>query len=385
MGINSKTSNFNYIYHKKKIKMKSFILLLSICFATSLFAENVESKMIQKEITIISDCEIVSLLGNSIELKTVIDLDVHPKIGDSAQAIINSIYTDEKGYRALDTKTFSLVFLESLKSDTKLIKHFTLSGDINYIKSKYKVGESIPLQWKTTTEVEHYTERDLNGNIKSEGYYIDGLPVGEEKLINKDGHLVVSSTSIGYYHGTSTEYDNGIKIMETNWFMGEKFGPLTEWYLNGKIKSKTYYIDDTAEGLNELFYENGQLLQKRYFYGGKKHGQDYYYYENGNLEDDAHYKNGEFHGLCTKYYENGNIKFQAYYNHNVVDGDYIRNYESGKKEVKTSFIKGKLNGSYIDFYENGKKKSKGNYLNGDKIGKWVYWDKNGKKTVKKFN
>jgi len=340
--------------------------------------------MIQKEITIISECEIVSLLGNSIELKTVLDLNVHPKTADSAKAIINSIYTNEKGYRALNQKVYSLYFLESLKSDTKLIKHFTLSGDIAYIKQNFKVGESIPISWKTTTEVEHYIEKDGSGKIIAEGYYIDGLPVGEEKVINKKGHLVVSNNSTGYYHGVTKVFDNGIKIREINWFMGEKFGSLTEWHLNGQVKSKTNYIDDTAEGLNELFYENGQLLQKRYFYGGKKHGQDYYYYENGNLQDDAHYKNGEFHGLCTKYYENGNIKFQANYEHNVVNGNYIRNYESGKKEVKTNFIKGKLNGSYIDFYENGKKKSKGNYLNGDKIGKWIYWDENGKKTIEKF-
>lgn len=348
------------------------------------FAQSVEENKIQKEIEIITECEIVSLLGNSIELKTVLELNVAPIAGDSAHAEINYIYTNDKGYRAQELKVYGLVFKESLKSNTKLVKHLTVTGDIDYIKSNYKVGDVIPISWKTTTEVEHYIEKNEFNNVIFEGFYIDGMAVAEEKSYTKDDLYVVSNNSLGHLHGTKTTYDNGTKVSQSYWFMGQLSGEGLTWYPNNQIKSRTFYVDGTAEGLNEIYYENGQLLQKRYYFGGKKHGQDYYYYESGKLQDDAHYKNGEFHGLCTKYFENGNIKFQATYENNVVNGNYLRNYESGKKEVRTSFVKGKLHGNYIDFYENGKKKSKGAYANGDKIGKWIYWDKNGKKTVKKF-
>jgi len=237
--------------------------------------------MIQKEITIISDCEIVSFLDNSIELRTVLDLDVNPNRSDITKIIINEVNIDKKGLRTIKTKKLSLVVLKNLKSDIKMIKHFTLSGDIAYIKSKYKVGESILLKWKTTTEVEHYIEKNKKGDIILEGFYVDGLPVDQEKSINKDGNLIVSNNSIGFYHGLTKIYNNDVKIKEINWFMGKKHGSVTEWYLNGNLKSNTFYIEGTVERLNEIFYENGKKKSKGYYLNGKKNGKWLYWDKNG--------------------------------------------------------------------------------------------------------
>lgn len=362
--------------------MKNIILILSFTLSSLSFSNTIKKDLIQKEITIISDCEIVSILGNSIELKTVIDLNVHPKTGDSATAIINTIYTDKNGYRAFNKKSFSLVFLESLKSGNTLTKYFTITGDIDYIKKVFKVGESIALSWKTTTQVEHYIEKDDINTIVLENFNVDGLSVGLETYIDENEYLIVANHSLGLKHGIEIIYNKGVKAKETYWCMGKKYGYVTFWYPNGQIKSKIFYIDDTAESYAESFYENGQHKQVTYFYGGKKHGKDTFYFENGNIQDDAHYKNGGFDGICTKYYENGVIHFQDNRIEGVIEGEYFRNYKSGQLEVKTNFVNNKVEGDYIDYYENGKKKSKGKYHNGDKIGKWTYWDENGKKTIK---
>jgi antitoxin component YwqK of YwqJK toxin-antitoxin module len=362
-------------------------LLLTSLFMISVlsYSQSTEEKQIEKEIEIITECEIVSLLGNFIELRTVIDLNVKPIVNDSAYAKINSIYINDKGYRAKNEKSLGLIFKESLKSNTTLIKHFTLIGEIDYIKKNFRIGESIPISWKTKTEVTHYIEKTKDGETILEGYYIDGISVAEERYINKEGHLVVTNNSLGLLHGVQLIYDNNIKITEANWFMGELDGFVTEWFLNGQISTNRFFIDDTKEGHAVSYYESGQLKKSNYYYGDKAHGQNYFYFESGKLMDDAQYKNGEYHGLVTKYYENGIIRFQDFRVDGVSDGNYLRNYASGKVEVNTFFVKGKLHGNYIDYYETGKNKSKGEYANDEKIGKWTYWNKDGKKTVEKFD
>jgi antitoxin component YwqK of YwqJK toxin-antitoxin module len=372
-------------YLDKIMKFKLTLILLAL-FTFQIHAQDATNKFIEKEITLITDCEITSVLAETINLKTLLDLDIKPEKGDSAYALIKNVFINDKGYRSFEILTFPLKFNESLFSDNKLIKHFTVSGDLTYIKNHFKVGESIQIEWKATTIVEHSKELTENDRLIYEGFFIDGLPVSQEIIVDdKMQTKTVTNNILGYKHGVETIYEDGIKITELNWFMGELNGFATNWFLNGKISSKIFYIDNTKEGHAASYYESGQLKKSIFYYGDKAHGQDYYYFESGKLMDDAQYKDGEYHGKVTKYYENGNIRFQQYRVDGISHGSYLRNYESGATEVRTNFLEGKLHGNYIDFYESGKKKSKGEYFNGSKVGKWLYWDKNGNKTKETFD
>ncbi len=91
------------------------------------------------------------------------------------------------------------------------------------------------------------------------------------------------------------------------------------FYDTGKLhyrfsQKSTNGTDWINEGAFEEYYQNGSLAKKGFFLNGKKNGHWKEYYENGNLASEGYYLIGAQNGHWKNYYENGNLAADGYYN-----------------------------------------------------------------------
>ncbi len=74
---------------------------------------------------------------------------------------------------------------------------------------------------------------------------------------------------------------------------------------NGKVKSKTYYVNDKRHGAQIGWYENGVKWREQMWRDGKKHGVETYWRDNGTKGWVEMWRDGERHGVATGWHENG--------------------------------------------------------------------------------
>lgn len=109
---------------------------------------------------------------------------------------------------------------------------------------------------------------------------------------------------IAYYNEVNLEkdsiwtwyYENGKKMQEVSSFNGNRNGPATTWWENGKIKSQGNYIE------------------------GKETGLWKYWDSTGNLEIEITAKEGKHHGRYTEYYTDGIKKVEGFYVNGLQNG-----------------------------------------------------------------
>jgi len=130
----------------------------------------------------------------------------------------------------------------------------------------------------------------LDGQIKSEEFYIEGNLVGETKYL---------------YH------ENGQKGLEKNYKDGKLDGKWTNWYENGLREGEEYYKDGKKDAKWSYWYENGQIKSDRNYNDSKKDGKWSYWYENGQMKSQEYFKDGKKDGKWTDWYENGQIKSES--------------------------------------------------------------------------
>lgn len=121
-----------------------------------------------------------------------------------------------------------------------------------------------------------------------------------------------------------------------------KDGPFRTFYLNGNLKVKGVYKNDSLDGKIIWFYNEGIIKNETYFKNGIKNGQSVDYYPNGKIEAIAYYRNDLLNGEMKIFYENGKVKKIW----NIIDDKFL--------------------GEFKSFYENGKIKQYA-YLNEDTI------------------
>ena len=127
-------------------------------------------------------------------------------------------------------------------------------------------------------------------------------------------------------------YSNQTKKSDGYLLKGKKDGLWSEWYENGRIKSKENYSDGIADGVWKQWYLNRQLRLK------------------------ASFKEGKAHGLHEEWYSNGQKKEEGTYYYNEFDGNWIKWYPEGNKEAEGKYVRNKEEGRHIFWFTNGNKK-----------------------------
>ncbi len=86
-----------------------------------------------------------------------------------------------------------------------------------------------------------------------------------------------------------------------------------EYHRNGKILSKTPYVNDKKHGLETKWWEGGKKNHEIMWKYGKKHGAETWWWNNLHKTWEAMWKEGKLHGVKTDWYDNGQKWCESYY------------------------------------------------------------------------
>lgn len=178
---------------------------------------------------------------------------------------------------------------------------------------------------------------DVNGNLKFEGSFVDGIPVG---------------TFLFYYP-------------------------------DGKIKARSEMYDNGRRSRTKTFHANGRMMAEGNYLDKKKDSTWQYYSDfDGVLLSTEFYANGEIDGTVLNYFPGGAVAEEIPYINGVKDGIWKRYFTDGNIKLKATYINGKLEGLMLVYYQNKVPEVSGMYENNFKNGLWLYFNPRGE-TLKK--
>jgi len=167
-------------------------------------------------------------------------------------------------------------------------------------------------------------------NGKKEGYwkfYSCFEIAGRVNLVQSEG-LYKNDQKVGLW-----KYYNDVTLSSIGKIVpfvdGVEEGEFTEYYLDGEIKYKGFYVKGKLKGEGKEFYTNGKIKEIENFNTGK----------------------------ISRFFENGKVKETGF----VKYGEYIN----------------ERTGEWKEYYENGKLKSVGIYSSGNRVGNWQQYHDNG--------
>jgi len=274
-----------------------------------------------------------------------------------------------------------------------------------------------------------------NGNMKTEGQYKDGLPVGTWKFWDRDGTEYTGAVSKYVFHEIQSgetlksiannfevdvdqlyelnediDNDTGDKI-KAGQVIGVKTaddadGQFLFWYDKQRIKIKSHkvFINGKRNGKWTFWNENGNIVRTGSYAAGKRDGSYAYYFNDGSKKEEGAWKKDQRDGLWVKYSNNGNTQKEGTYSNGKKDGVwttwndkglmaskylYENNkvidkwafkyqfYSNGNEKTLKSTRNNKLDGKQTIWHQNGQMKSIGNYTTGKENGDFQEWYENG--------
>ncbi len=152
-----------------------------------------------------------------------------------------------------------------------------------------------------------------DGNIKSEGNFLENLRNGVWKYYYPDGKLEQTGS---FRNGVEDGkwiwyYPDGSVRREENYYRGREDGLSEEFDNQGNLISKGEYLDGLEEG--EWYYHVGDHTEKGFYKGGEKDGLWIYTYLNGITKFSGEFLQGYASGKHRYYYEDGKIMEERFY------------------------------------------------------------------------
>ena len=263
--------------------------------------------------------------------------------------------------------------------------------------------------------------------IKETAFYKKGLLEGENIIYHKNGKKYVNAfykknSLQGQYeyfnnkgalkqrkhfkannlHGVYKSYFNvGEKIIEYNipYKNGQVEGEVLEYYTNGDLYEKSFYVNGKINGLKTTYHYNKKISSEINYINGKLNGSYKSYHSNGKIHEVGQSVEGYYNGAWKNYYSNGSLESEFTYKKGILDGlckyydrdgklfyEYV--YKKGEIIAYTFYNKDasilkkakKKKGDfyYEGFSPKGNKTTEGLYdISGGKIGEWKFYSHNG--------
>lgn len=180
-----------------------------------------------------------------------------------------------------------------------------------------------------------------NGQVRYEGQFADGKPVGLFK----------------YY------FDNG-KLSATNNHSADGAVASHHYHPNGKIKAKGVYRTEKKDSLWQYFNENEVLVLEETYKQNMLHGVKRIYFDNGQTGEELHYRDSVKHGPWNKYYPTGKKWIEATYKDGDLDGSFKVWLDDGKPKTQGNYAAGLRTGTWLMFNFNGSVRTQDSYTNG---------------------
>lgn len=296
-------------------------------------------------------------------------------------------------------------------------KEYDQKGDLKNIE-KFENGKKIENP-KELAKLDVFKAYYENGQIRYEGGYVNGLPIGIHfhYVLTKevcDSILIYDDTiSRKILKCNRISIPDSAIIFDEGYMMEKgavdsvrkKQGAWVEFHYSGELKGKGNYKDDNKTGDWVYYYPNGKIEQQgKYNKSGKPTGVWKWFYESGNLLREEHYKAGKLEGLMQEYKDNGMLITKGEYVDDQKEGLWYYEIENYKEIGRYSagmpdsvwkayfvkedqllfsgnFVAGDPEGKHVIYYPNGKVMSVGTYQGGMKQGNWKYYDEFGQLSI----
>lgn len=137
-------------------------------------------------------------------------------------------------------------------------------------------------------------------------------------------HLVFGSCQTSKWHFIAQRYYLN-KYLPTWVFMTRKYtfvgisiyenytGVWKEWYKNGELKNKIYFVNGKCNGIHESWYENGRRRCKHNYINDITKGKQEGWYENGNRSYLGYFDDYQEYDKYEEWFENGNKSIERIY------------------------------------------------------------------------
>jgi antitoxin component YwqK of YwqJK toxin-antitoxin module len=201
-------------------------------------------------------------------------------------------------------------------------------------------------------------------------------------------------------HGFFTEYfENGKPKSKGTYRNGKAIGLWEYYYESGMPKATGEWNEQKPTGSWTYYFENGSVSSKGSMEAGNKTGSWYYFYESGQKKYEGIFEQGLRQGVWKYFYEDGTAKASATYDRDTAsyqersgDGTLLAEgmlsggrsfgrwnyyYPSGKLKSTGTELNGRREGLWMRFFESGKLASEGMYKMGKTSGNWTYYHENG--------
>ena len=114
-----------------------------------------------------------------------------------------------------------------------------------------------------------------------------------------------------FYFVQSKDYKLSDLTFSNGLYHEKNTNKLFNGYVKGIVNVKI--VKGKYDGPYEQFFSNGQLRTKGFYVNGIKNGLWESYHENGTLHSKGIYKNGFWEGLWVDHYEDGSIRSKGFY------------------------------------------------------------------------
>jgi hypothetical protein len=137
---------------------------------------------------------------------------------------------------------------------------------------------------------------------------------------------------------------------------GKKNGYLKEYFRNGTLKARQFFVNDSLDDTTYLYHENGKLKATQIFKSKLKHGCWREYNKEGVLFSEIYFKDDFLDSTCCKYsYRTHRLLTRITYNKGLKNGYEEHFYPSGKPQSKVLYDMGQICKGTEEWHENGEK------------------------------
>jgi len=179
----------------------------------------------------------------------------------------------------------------------------------------------------------HWISRYPNGNIRYEGFFRDGYPVGEFRRYYDDQSInsVMIFTNNGKEADANIFFPDGSPAASGKYINQMKEG---KWKffspsIPGYLVNEEEYSKNIRNGQSIKFYTDSTIAEKAWYKNDKKEGEYSQYYASGKIFLKSYYKEGFLNGQFEVWYENGNTEIRGYYKNNLREDKWIIYNEDG--------------------------------------------------------
>lgn len=256
---------------------------------------------------------------------------------------------------------------------------------------RYKKGKLVENDVIDEQEnIELRKKYDKDGNLIYSGPYKKNIPIGIHREYSRNGEVINSKiydnlgrvVSIGIVNekGEKQEnwknyYGNGNLRSEGKYMDNKKFGNWKYYFKNRNIEQTGKYRNDKPDELWKWYYNNGKLRKEEEYFIGKRDGIYIEYSESGDVISEGYFLEGEMDGNWkTKV---GDHSEEGKYIVGLKNGIWKYYYDDESLKYKGKFVNGNPDGRHQVFWENGNMKEERYYENGYREKTWKKYNKDG--------